>query len=82
MKKLYFVCDCGLGNRKHEGQFKETSVNKDDTCIYCGNYAVAKTPNSSKYLTTMNVFDSVIDDDPFKVHVDLDGYETPYKTDT
>ena len=82
MKKLYFVCDCGVGDKKKKDQFHTTQVDKSDICTFCGNYAVARTPTSNKYITTMNVFESVVDDDPFTVHIDLDSCESRYKTNT
>jgi hypothetical protein len=82
MSKSYFECDCGLGDKKLEGQFKEVCVNEEDMCTHCGNYAVAKSLLSKRLPTHLDPIDYVIDDDSYISHIDLNGYESPYKTNT
>jgi hypothetical protein len=82
MNKVYFECDCGLGDKKLEGLFKETKTNEDDTCVHCGNYAVARSTSHKPPSICTDPLDLIIEDDPYTAHLDLNGYESPYKTNT
>jgi hypothetical protein len=76
MSKLIYFCDCGIGDTKPKNQPHPTTINKDETCVYCGYYAHSKHATSKIYAIIADKEDmkSPIGED-YHSHIDVETLE-------